>query len=118
MEVSKLEATVSNDAFYGLTLTSNLRIIKKKNYYHIVVIRREKAEQTIGKRRFSSRHPDQNSAEKAAFEFQYSNEAGTGRGKVDDWLLAFNHKLLNGDFTVPPTEVQSVAISHELCITN
>jgi hypothetical protein len=105
-EASKLEAAVSNDSSYGWRLTSNLRIVKKNNYYHIVVIRREKAEQTIGKRRFSSRHADQNSAEKAAFEFRYLNEAGTGKGMVDDWL-DFNHKLLNGDFTVPPTEVQS-----------
>jgi hypothetical protein len=104
--VSKLEAALSNDPFYGWTLTSNLRILQKKNFYNIVVNRREKAECTNGKPRFSTRYADQNSAEKAAFEFRYSNEARTGKEKVDNWL-DFNHKLLNGDFTVPPTEVQS-----------
>jgi predicted exporter len=62
--VSKLEAALSNDPFYGWTLTSNLRILQKKNFYNIVVNRREKAECTKGKQRFSTRYADQNSAEK------------------------------------------------------
>jgi hypothetical protein len=85
-EVSKLEAALSNDASYGWSLTSNLRILRKNSLYHIVVNRREKAERTTGKPMFSSRCADQNSAEKAAFEVRYSNEAGTGKRKVDDWL--------------------------------
>jgi hypothetical protein len=36
-EVSKLEAALSNDAFYGWTLTSNLRILRKNSFYHIVI---------------------------------------------------------------------------------
>ena len=62
--VSKLEAALSNDPFYGWTLTSNLKILQKKNFYNIVVNRREKAECTKGKQRFSTRYADQNSAEK------------------------------------------------------
>ena len=104
--VSKLEAALSNDASYGWTLTSNLRIVQKHTFYNIVVNRREKADSTNGKPRFSSRYADQNSAEKPAFEFRYSNEARTGKRKVDDWL-DFNRKPINGEFTVPPTEVQS-----------
>jgi hypothetical protein len=111
-EVSKLEAALSNDASYGWTLTSNLRIVEKHNFYNIVVCRRDKAERTNGKPRFSPRYADQNAAEKAAFEFRYSNEAGTGRRKVDDWF-ADKQKLLNGVFTVTPrpTEVQSCDLS-------
>ena len=106
--VSKLEAALSNDASYGWTLTSNLKILQKHTFYNIVVNRREKADSTNGKQRLSSQYADQNPAEKAAFEFRYSNEARTGKRKVDDWL-DFNRKLLNGEFTVliPPTEVQS-----------
>jgi hypothetical protein len=109
-EVSKLEAALSNDASYGWTLTSNLRIVQKHNFYNIVVSRRDKAERTNGKPRFSSRYADKNAAEKAAFEFRYSNEARTGQRKVDDWFVD-NQKLLNGVFTVTPTEVQSCDLS-------
>jgi hypothetical protein len=105
-----LEAALSNDASYGWTLTSNLRIVQKHNFYNIVVSRRDKAERTNGKPRFSSRYADQNAAEKAAFEFRYSNEARTGQRKVDDWFVD-NQKLLNGVFTVTPTEVQSCDLS-------
>jgi hypothetical protein len=55
---------------------------------------------------FSSRYADQNSAEKAAFEFRHSNEAGTGKRKDDDWS-AFNQRLLNGDLPLPPTDLRS-----------
>ena len=109
-KVSKLKAALSNDASYGWTLTSNLRILRKNSFYHIVVNRREKAERTTGKPMFSSRYADQNSAEKAAFEFRHSNEAGTGKGKVDDWL-DFNQILLNGDLTLPPTDLRSGNLS-------
>jgi hypothetical protein len=70
------------------------------------VNRREKAERTTGKPMFSSRYADQNSAEKATFEFRHSNEAVTGKGKVDDWS-DFNQRLLNGDLTLPPTDLRS-----------
>jgi hypothetical protein len=33
-----------------------------------------------------------------------TRRACTGKGKVDDWL-DFNQRLLNGDLTLPPTEV-------------
>jgi hypothetical protein len=105
-----MEAALSNDASYGWTLTSNLKILQKHNFFNIVVNRRDKADSTNGKQRFSSRYADQNSAEKAAFEFRYSNEARTGKQKVDDWL-DFNQKLLDGVFTVIPTEVQSCDLS-------
>ncbi len=97
---------MSNDASYGWSLTSNLRILRKNSLYHIVVNRREKAERTTGKPMSSSRCADQNSAEKAAFEFRYSNEGRTGKQKVDDWL-DFNQRLLNGDLILPPTDLQS-----------
>jgi hypothetical protein len=67
-------------------------------------------ERTNGKPRFPSRYADQNAVEKAAFEFRYSNEARTGRRKVDDCFVN-NQKLLNGVFTVTPTEVQSCDLS-------
>jgi hypothetical protein len=105
-----MEAALSNDASYGWTLTSNLKILQKHNFFNIVVNRRDKADSTNGKQRFSSRYADQNSAEKAAFQFRYSNEARTGKQKVDDWL-DFNQKLLDGVFTVIPTEVQSCDLS-------
>jgi hypothetical protein len=106
VEVSKLEAALSNDACYGWTLTSNLRIVQKHGHHNIVVNRRDKADSTLGKPFFSSRHADQNTAEKAAFEFRYSMEGRNGKRNVDNWL-DFNQKLLNGDYVVPPTEVQS-----------
>jgi hypothetical protein len=81
-------------------------ILGKHNFYNIVVNRREKAERTKGKPMFSSRYKDQNSAEKATFEFQYSKEARTGKQKVDNWLDC-NQKLFDGDFTIPPAEVAS-----------
>jgi hypothetical protein len=80
--------------------------VLSNSFYRIVVNRREKAEGTTGKPMFLSRCADQNSAEKAAFEFRYSNEAGTGKGKVDGWL-DFNQRLLNGDLILPPTDLQS-----------
>jgi hypothetical protein len=97
---------LSNDASYGWTLTSNLRILRKNTFYHIVVNRREKAERTTGKPMFSSQYTDKNSAEKAAFEFRHSNEAGPGKRKVVNWL-DFNQRLLNGDLTLPPTDLRS-----------
>jgi hypothetical protein len=110
-EVSKLEAALSNDASYGWTLTSNLRIVQKHNFYNIVVSRRDKADTSNGKRRLSSRYADQNAAEKAAFEFRYSNEAGIGKRKVDNWFDD-NQKLLKGVFTaVTPKEVQCCDLS-------
>jgi hypothetical protein len=106
-EVSNLEPTLSNDAAYGWTLTSNLRIRVKHNFYNIVVNQRAKAEHTKGKAMYSTRYDDQHSVEKAAFEFRYSKEACTGKQKVDDWLDR-NQKLFNGDFTsIPPTEEAS-----------
>jgi hypothetical protein len=54
---------------------SNLGIRVKHNFSNIVMNRRAKAEHTKGKSMYSTRYDDQNSAEKAAFEFQYSNEA-------------------------------------------
>ena len=56
-----MKAALSNDASYGWTLTSNLRILKKNNFYSIVVNRPEKAEHANGKPRFSTRYADQNS---------------------------------------------------------
>jgi hypothetical protein len=100
-EVSKLEAALSNDASYGWTLTSNLRIIQKHDYFNIVLSRREKEERTTGKPILSTRYSDQNSAEKAAFNFRYSWEARTGKRKVDDYL-DLSRRLLNGDLTVRP----------------
>jgi hypothetical protein len=66
---------LSNNAAYGWTLMSNLGIRVKHNFSNIVMNRRAKAEHTKGKSMYSTRYDDQNSAEKAAFEFQYSNEA-------------------------------------------
>jgi hypothetical protein len=117
-EVSKLEAALSNEGSYGWTLTSNLRIVQKHNFYNIVLSRRDKADSTNGKPRFSSRYADQNSAEKAAFDFRYSNEARTGKRKVDDWF-DLNQKILNGVFTVTPTEVvQSYDLSKKAIAFN
>ena len=105
-EASKLDAALSNDASYGWTLASNLRVVRKHDFYNIVINRRDKANSCNGKPCFSSRYDDQNSAEKAAFEFRYSHEARTGKLKVDDWL-DFNQSLLNGDFATVPPEVKS-----------
>jgi hypothetical protein len=102
-----LEAALSNDAAYGWELTSNLMILAKHNFHNVVVNRRAKAEHTKGKAMYSSRCDDKNSAEKAAFEFRYSNEARTRKQKVDNWLDR-NQKLFDGDFTsFPPTEEAS-----------
>jgi hypothetical protein len=111
---------LSNDASYGWTLTSNLKILQKHSFFNIVVNRRDKAGRTNGRQRFSSRYADQNAAEKAAFEFRYSNEARTGKQKVDDWL-ELHQKLLNGVFTVTeatPTEVQSCDLSKKAMYVN
>ena len=106
LEASKLDAALSNDASYGWTLTSNLRIVHKHEFFNIVLNRRDKADSSNGKQYYSSRHNDQNSAEKAAFEFRYSYEARTGKLKVDGWL-ALNERLLGGDFNINllPAEV-------------
>ena len=105
LEASKLDAALSNDASYGWTLTSNLKIIQKHEFFNIVLNRRDKAEFSNGKQYYSSRHKDQNSAEKAAFKFRYSYEARTGKLKVDGWL-DLNQRLLGGDFNINlPAEV-------------
>jgi hypothetical protein len=94
-EVSNLEAALWNDAAYGWKIMSNLRIRVKHNFYNIVVNRRAKAEHIKGKSMYLTWYNDQNSAEKATFKFRYSNEARTGKQKVDDWLDC-NQKLFNG----------------------
>jgi hypothetical protein len=106
MEVSKLEAALSNDASYGWTLTSNLRITQKHDSFNIVLNRRERESSPNGKPILSTRYSDQNSAEKAAFEFRYTWEARTGKRKVDEYL-DLSQRLLNGNLSVCPTEVLS-----------
>jgi hypothetical protein len=106
VELSKLEAASSNDSSCGWTLASNLRIVRMHEHCNVVVNRRVKACSAVGKRLLSPRHADQNTAEKAAFEFRHSIEGHLGKGKVDNWL-DFNQKLLNGDHVVAPTKVLS-----------
>jgi hypothetical protein len=112
MEVSKLEAALSNDASYGWTLTSNLRITQKHDSFKIVLNWRERESSPNGKPILSTGYSDQNSAKKAAFEFRYSWEACTGKRKVDRYL-DLSQRLLNGGLSVCPTEVLSGNMSNK-----